>query len=59
MEYFFDPHIKNAYSEQYSLGIARQVGQFTTVMLNYAGSSGHRMDVGGFYNNAESGAGNP
>jgi hypothetical protein len=57
--YFFDPHIKNAYSEQYNLGVARQFGEATTVTVNYVGSSGHRLDVGGFYNTAEPGPGNP
>jgi carboxypeptidase family protein len=57
--YFFDPHIKNAYSEQYNLGVARQLGETTTVTVNYVGSSGHRLDVGGFYNTAEPGPGNP
>ena len=58
--FFFDPHIKNAYSEQYNLGIARQMGEATTVTLNYVGSSGHRLDVGGFYNTAPTpGPGNP
>jgi len=58
--FFYDPHIKNAYSEQYNFGIARQMGQATTVTLNYVGSSGHRLDVGGFYNTAPTpGPGNP
>jgi hypothetical protein len=57
--FFYDPHIKNAYSEQYNVGVARQFGQSTTVTLNYVGSSGHRLDVGGFYNTAPPGPGNP
>ena len=59
VNFFFNPHIKNAYSEQYNLGVARQVGQATTVTVNYVGSSGHRLDVGGFYNTAPPGPGNP
>jgi hypothetical protein len=57
--FFFDPHIKNAYSDQYNVGVARQMGEATTVTLNYVGSSGHRLDVGGFYNTAPPGPGNP
>jgi len=58
--FFYDPHIKNAYSEQYNVGVARQMGDATTVTLNYVGSSGHRLDVGGFYNTAPTpGPGNP
>jgi hypothetical protein len=58
--FFFDPHIKNPYSEQYNLGVARQFSQSTTVTVNYVGSSGHRLDVGGYYNTAPTpGPGNP
>ena len=58
--FFFDPKIKNAYSEQYNLGVARQLGQATTVTVNYVGSSSHRLDVGGYYNTAPTpGPGNP
>jgi hypothetical protein len=58
--FFFDPHIKNAYSEQFNLGVARQMSSSTTVTVNYVGSSGHRLDVGGFYNTAPTpGPGNP
>lgn len=58
--FFFDPKIKNAYSEQYNLGVARQLGQSTTVTINYVGSESHRLDVGGYYNTALTpGPGNP
>lgn len=58
--FFYDPKIKNAYSEQYNLGVARQFGQATTVTVNYVGSETHRMDVGGYYNTAPTpGPGNP
>lgn len=48
--YFVDPNIKNAYSEQYNLGIERQLGTTTTLAVNYVGSESHRLDIGGYYN---------
>ncbi|RXS98200.1 carboxypeptidase regulatory-like domain-containing protein [Silvibacterium dinghuense] len=52
VQWFYDPHIKNAYSEQWTLGVERQVSSSTTVGLNYVGSVGRRNDVGGYYNTA-------
>jgi len=52
VQWFYDPHIKNAYSEQWTLGVERQLGGATTVGLNYVGSVGRRNDVGGYYNTA-------
>jgi hypothetical protein len=58
--FFYDPNIKNAYSEQYNLGVSRQFGQATTVTINYVGSESHRLDVGGYFNTALTpGPGNP
>jgi Carboxypeptidase regulatory-like domain/TonB dependent receptor len=52
VQWFYDPHIKNAYSEQWNLGVERQLGGSTTVGLNYVGSVSRRNDVGGYYNTA-------
>ncbi len=52
VQFFFDPNIKNAYSEQFNLGIGRQVNSTTTVNVNYVGSLGRRLDVGGYFNTA-------
>jgi hypothetical protein len=52
VQWFYDPHIKNAYSEQWTLGVERQLNNQTTVGLNYVGSAGRRNDVGGYYNTA-------
>ena len=52
VQYFFDPHIKNPYSEQFNFGVEREVNQATTVTVNYVGSVGRRLDVGGYYNTA-------
>lgn len=52
VQYFFDPNIKNAYSEQFNFGIGRQINNTTTVNVNYVGSLGRRLDIGGYYNTA-------
>ncbi|MBW4027744.1 MAG: hypothetical protein HIU93_10110 [Acidobacteria bacterium] len=52
VQWFYDPHIKNAYSEQWTLGVERQLNESTTVGLNYVGSVSRRNDVGGYYNTA-------
>jgi hypothetical protein len=52
VQWFYDPHIKNAYSEQWTLGVERQLSGSTTVGLNYVGSVSRRDDVGGYYNTA-------
>ena len=60
VSYYYDPHIKNPYSEQWNLGIERQLGRSLTATLNYVGSVSKRLDVGGYYNTALSpGPGNP
>lgn len=48
--YYVDPRVKNPYSEQYNLGIQRQLGTRTVFSLNYVGSQSHRLDIGGYYN---------
>lgn len=50
--YYYDPHIKNPYSEQWNLGAEQQLGQTLTATLNYVGSVARRTDIGGFYNTA-------
>ena len=52
VQFFFDPNIKNPYSEQFNFGIGRQINSTTTLNVNYVGSLGRRLDVGGFYNTA-------
>ena len=52
VQWFYDPNIKNAYSEQYNFGLQRQVTPSTAVTLNYVGSESHRVVVGGYYNTA-------
>lgn len=60
VSYYYDPHIKNPYSEQWNAGIERQLSQSATLTMNYVGSVSKRLDVGGFYNTALTpGPGNP
>lgn len=52
VSYYYDPHIKNPYSEQWNFGVEQQLGHTTTATLNYVGSVSKRLDIGGFYNTA-------
>lgn len=51
-QWFYDPHSKNPYSEQWNFGVQRQVNASTAVTVNYVGSVSHRTNVGGLYNTA-------
>jgi hypothetical protein len=48
--WFYDPHIKNPYSEQWNFGVQRQINSSTALTVNYVGSGSHRTNVGGYYN---------
>jgi hypothetical protein len=48
--WFYDPHIKNAYSQQWNFGIERELNASTTIDVNYVGSGSRRTNVGGYYN---------
>lgn len=50
--YFYDPHIKNPYSEQWNFGVQRVLNQSTSVTVDYVGSVSKRLDIGGYYNTA-------
>jgi len=52
VNWFYDPHIKNAYAYQYNFGIQRQLNNSTTLSANYVGSSTRRANIGGMYNTA-------
>lgn len=51
-QWFYDPHIKNPYSEQWNFGIQRQLNSTTALTVNYVGSVSHRVNVGNLYNTA-------
>jgi hypothetical protein len=50
--FYRDPQAKNPYSEQWNLGLERQIGANTVVSANYVGSESHRLVVGSIYNTA-------
>jgi hypothetical protein len=51
-QWFYDPNIKNPYSEQWNFGIQRQVTGSMALRVDYVGSGSHRTNVGGLYNTA-------
>jgi hypothetical protein len=51
-QWFYDPHIKNPYSEQWNFGIQQQLGNSLALKIDYVGSASHRTNVGGQYNTA-------
>jgi len=50
VQWFYDPNIKNPYSEQWNLGIERELNAAITIDVNYVGSGTRRANVGSFYN---------
>ena len=60
VQWFMDPYAKNPYSMQWNFGVEHQLNEATTVSLNYVGSGSRRLDVGGYYNVAQTpGPGDP
>jgi len=51
-QWFYDPHLKNPYSEQWNFGIQQQLGNSLALRIDYVGSGSHRTNVGGLYNTA-------
>jgi hypothetical protein len=49
-QWFYDPHLKNPYSEQWNFGIQRELGNSLALRMDYVGSYSHRTNVGGLYN---------
>jgi len=52
VNWFYDPHIKNAYADQFNFGVQHELNSTTTITANYVGSLTHRANVGGMYNTA-------
>jgi hypothetical protein len=50
--WYFDPNIKNAYSEQWNFGAQRQLSNSLALKVDYVGSTTHRANVGGLYGTA-------
>lgn len=60
VDYFYDPHRKNPMSYQWNFGVEQLLNESTTMTINYVGSVGRRLDVGGYYNTARTpGPGDP
>jgi hypothetical protein len=51
-QWFYDPNIKNPYSEQWNFGAQRQLPGSLALRVDYVGSGSHRTNVGGLYNTA-------
>jgi hypothetical protein len=50
--WYMDPNHKNPYSMQWNFGIQHQLDQTTVATVNYVGSGGRRLQLGGYYNTA-------
>lgn len=50
--FYIDPLLKNPESWQWNIGLEKQLGTDEVLSANYVGSSGTRLDVGGFKNTA-------
>jgi hypothetical protein len=51
-QWYYDPHNKNPYSEQWNFGIQQQLSNSLSLKIDYVGSGSHRTNVGGLYNTA-------
>ena len=51
-QWFYDPHMKNPYSEQWNFGVQEQLSGSLALKVDYVGSGSHRTNVGGLYNTA-------
>ena len=60
VQWFMDPYAKNPYSMQWNVGLQHQFSEATVISANYVGSGSRRLDVGGYYNVAQTpGPGDP
>jgi hypothetical protein len=50
--WYMDPNHRNPYSMQWNFGIQQQLNSSTVVTMNYVGSGGRRLQLGGYYNTA-------
>ena len=56
--WFADPNLKRPYADQWNFGVQQQVTPSAVLTVNYVGSVGRRVDVGGAYNVAMTAGGN-
>jgi outer membrane receptor protein involved in Fe transport len=50
--WFADPYLKRPYADQWNFGAEQQVTSKTVLTVNYVGSKGSKLDIGGAYNTA-------
>ena len=50
VQWFIDPRVQNAYSEQWNLGVQQSVGASTVVEADYVGQHSSRLNEGGYRN---------
>ena len=48
--WFADPYLKRPYADQWNFGAEQQVTSKTVLTVNYVGSRGSKLDIGGAYN---------
>ena len=48
--WFADPYLKRPYADQWNFGVQQQVTSNAVLTVNYVGSRGRKLDVGGAYN---------
>jgi outer membrane receptor protein involved in Fe transport len=48
--WFADPYLKRPYADQWNFGVQQQVTSNAVLTVNYVGSVGRKLDVGGAYN---------
>jgi len=48
--WFADPYLKRPYADQWNFGVQQQVTSRSVLTVNYVGSRGSKLDVGGAYN---------
>jgi Carboxypeptidase regulatory-like domain/TonB dependent receptor/TonB-dependent Receptor Plug Domain len=56
--WFADPYLKRPYADQWNFGVQQQVTSKEVLTVNYVGSVGRRLDIGGAYNVATTPGGN-
>src|SRR5258708_18983406 len=48
--WFADPYLKRPYADQWNFGVQQQVTSNAVLTVNYVGSRGRKLDIGGAYN---------
>jgi hypothetical protein len=56
--WFADPYLKRPYADQWNFGVQQQIGSQDMLTVNYVGSVGRRLDIGGAYDVATNPGGN-